>query len=161
MTDDEKAILRLLARHPGGIRQADVMITTGLTPHAVTTGLRSLRAAGLADVMRHGKRASWGTPENCLAIKAERDRVASALVDAKTARAVERKSRREIDAERMRLAYEKKRADEAAAEEFARKSIVIHVAQSAWVGQAPVVGVPSVFHLGGLQPISITSAPST
>ena len=136
MNDNQTTILRLLERHPSGITQADIVLSTGLTPFAVTMAMRSLRAAGLASTpTAGGPRLAWATPENCAVIKAG---IASTKAVVAAAKAVR-------DAKAISRHHQQVAADDES-DAFARPSIkrTIH---SGW--ERPAVSAPfSVFTQG-------------
>ena len=137
MTDNQATILRLLERHPGGITQADLVLTTGLTPHAITMSIRALHRAYLAaPTQAGGPRIAWATPENCAVLKAEIARNKDALAEEK----------RVSNAEHARTSLRrKKEAETAAVDSFARPSIRRTVTQ--W--DRPAAREPfSVFNQG-------------
>ena len=142
MTDNQATVLRLLERHPGGLTQADLVLTTGLTPSAITMATRVLHRAHLAAPTRSGGPGlAWATPEHCAVLKAEISRNKAALAAAKMARSAERLTRCQEAASRH---YQQAAAD-ADADAFARPSIRRTVTQ--W--ERPAACVPfSVFNQG-------------
>ena len=142
MTDNQDSILRLLERHPGGITQADIVLSTGMTPYAVTMAIRVLHRAHLAaPTQAGGPSLAWATPAHCVALRAEIARNKAALDAAKLARSAERLTRCQEAASRH---YQQAVADEEA-DAFARPSIRRTVTQ--W--ERPAACVPfSVFNQG-------------
>ena len=131
-------VLRLLQRHPNGIRLVDIMVTTGDTHCSCSLSLRTLRAAGLAEpTVMCGSGAAWATIENVIRLRAEAAAVRESLLRQKAERKAER--------QRKKDAAEDKAREEAAEERevalFARPSIHRHLSQAEWVGR-PVSGVP-------------------
>ena len=139
MTDEESVILRLIERHPGGITQADIVLSTDLTPYAVTKAMRLLRAAKLAEPTRSGGPGlAWATPEHAPAARAAHAR---AMFTARS----EREARRAAAALADQSRRQEKEAEEAATDSFARPSARRTVTQ--W--ERPAVSVPfSVFNQG-------------
>lgn len=140
MTDTQTTILRLLERHPDGLTQADLVLTTGLTPHAITMAIRVLHRAHLAaPTQAGGPSLAWATPEHCVALRAEIARNKAALDAAKLARGAERLTRSQEASSR----HYKDVAEAEAVDAFSRPSTQRTVTQ--WDRQA-APGVPfSVF----------------
>lgn len=140
MTDTQTTILRLLERHPGGLTQADIVLTTGLTPYDVTMAIRVLHRAHLAaPTQAGGPSIAWATPEHCVALRAEIARRKAILAAAKLARGAERLTRSQEAASR----HYKDVAEADAVDDFARPSTQRTVTQ--WDRQAAPGAPFSVF----------------
>lgn len=143
----EKSLLKVLKKHPTGIRKADLIAASGWTSYHCAKALRNLRALGLAGpTMQGSKSSAWATAANVVLIRAERVRVAEAARLQREQRAEDR--RLSALARNADVQFKERQLSEEAIEiaAFARPSVHRLVPAGEWE-RPQIPGPSSVFNL--------------